>query len=150
MQPKMLFTQGNVNSCGPDAVQPWEPRSAVSATILIVDDEEQIRSLLTEIVTRLGHKPLLAKNGLEALDKLRKGKKADLIVSDIKMPKMDGFELARRISAGDNPVPVLLISGYGDEEHALDELPRGAFFLPKPFKMDALESQIKALLDGEG
>ena len=86
----------------------------MSATILIVDDEEQIRSLLTEVVIRLGHKPMLAKNGLEALDKLRKGKKADLIVSDIKMPKMDGFELARRVNQSDHPVPVILISGYGD------------------------------------
>jgi CheY-like chemotaxis protein len=84
-----------------------------SARILVVDDEENIRLLFKEELEEEGFEIDLASNGLEALDKLKKGQ-FDLIVLDIKMPGMDGIQALNEIKNANKDQRVILCSAYGE------------------------------------
>jgi response regulator NasT len=86
-----------------------------SLRIAVADDEEDMRDWFQRILPRLGHQVVsLAQNGLELIEHCR-ALKPDLVVTDIKMPKMDGIEAAA-ILFRDTPMPVILVSAYHDEE----------------------------------
>jgi two-component system cell cycle sensor histidine kinase/response regulator CckA len=102
-----------------------------SKTALIVDDEATIRLYIKTVLQQLGFETLEAADGLQALQLLRNDAAGvNLLLSDIRMPRMDGIALARAIRAEFPAIPVILISGYcsGDEEPDLD-----VQFIPKPF-----------------
>lgn len=80
--------------------------------ILIVDDEESIRSLLQEIFSREGYETLLAPNGKKAME-LFKAHTVDLVITDIVMPEKEGLETIREIRAEDPDIPVIAMSGGG-------------------------------------
>jgi CheY-like chemotaxis protein/anti-sigma regulatory factor (Ser/Thr protein kinase) len=115
----------------------------VKQIILIIDDDEKIRKVLSEIVEKLGLLPLTAKNGVEALH-LLKYEKIDLIITDLVMPEMDGLKFiveARSLTPG---IPIAVISGYGDVKNATFALTHGAFnFITKPFTIDDVENVIR-------
>ena len=81
-------------------------------TILVVDDEQNIRFLYKEELEEDGYQVLTATNGEEALQKLKK-QVPDLIILDIKMPRMDGIELMRKIKDDNGDIPIILCSAYG-------------------------------------
>jgi CheY-like chemotaxis protein len=111
--------------------------------ILLVDDEDLVREGTAEMLRELGHDVHCAAGGAEALTLLAGPVKADVVVTDFKMPQMDGAELASRIRAHRPELPVLLITGYtGASEHAFD-LPR----LSKPFGMYELADALAALCE---
>ena len=103
-------------------------------SILIVDDEEMMRDLLSKILSREGYKIRTASDGLEALDLLRE-ETADLIISDMKMPRMDGFELLKIVKKEHERCGVIIMTAYGDTYTVKDALLLGADeYITKPFK----------------
>jgi UDP-3-O-[3-hydroxymyristoyl] N-acetylglucosamine deacetylase len=110
----------------------------MSETILVVDDEEQIRGTLRGVLADEGFTVLEAANGRAALDLLATGSPR-LAIVDIWMPEIDGIELVQRMRVRAPEVPIIVISGHGTIETAVGVLRSGAFdFLEKPFELDAL------------
>ncbi|MBD3169288.1 MAG: response regulator [candidate division Zixibacteria bacterium] len=102
--------------------------------ILVVDDELEMRNLLDKILKRDGYKVTLAENGQTALQCL-KDKKFDIVISDIKMPEMNGFELLKSIKEEKPDVGVIMMTGFGDAFTVKDAMILGADeYITKPFK----------------
>jgi CheY-like chemotaxis protein len=114
--------------------------------ILLVDDLPELLDLYTDILEMLGHRVLAAYDGLEAL-KLAHERKPDLVVTDWRLPRMDGCELCLKLRADDelHDVPVLLQSADADP-HA----PGVNTFLPKPCDLARFEGAVQALLPRGG
>lgn len=120
-----------------------------SELILVVDDEEIMRSFLKQALENHGYKVLLAKNGLEGLEIFRQNKdKIKLIILDMLMPKMSGSEALIKIRETDQDIKVIIASGYSDEDKlkAIKNMDI-AGFIQKPFKLKDLLSQIRTILD---
>ena len=98
-------------------------------SVLLVDDEDLVRFATAEMVRELGHQVTEVGSGPEALNQLRGGLNVDAVITDYKMPRMDGAELARRIGETHPSVPVLIITGYTGVSDDELNLPR----LAKPF-----------------
>lgn len=115
--------------------------------ILIVDDEKAIRKTLGEILSYEGYKVEEAADGEEGL-KLFSEKTFDVILCDIKMPKMDGIEFLQKVSEKNADVPVIMISGHGTIETAVDAVKKGAFdYIAKPPDLNRLLITIRNALD---
>ena len=111
-------------------------------SILLVDDEEIVRVGTAEMIRDLGHEVEEASSGAEALAKLASGLDPDVVITDYKMPRMDGAELARQLRESHPGIPVLLITGYtGITEDTL-QLPR----LSKPFGQAGIAAALAALV----
>ncbi len=107
--------------------------------VLLVDDEEGIRRVLSVAIADAGYTVLTAENGAEALDILNKNS-IPLIVSDIRMPGVDGLDLLKEIKRKWPDSEVIMITGHGDVGSAIESLRLGAAdFITKPFHEDALE-----------
>ncbi len=103
------------------------------ANILIVDDEKKIRHILGIMLSRKGHTISEAGSGIEALKILERGA-FDVVISDIRMPEMDGIELLEKIKEMEIPVPVIVITAFGTIESAVNAMKRGAVdYITKPF-----------------
>ena len=110
-----------------------------SAEVLIVDDEAGMRVVLQRFVSAMGHRVHTCRSGASALELIDKGIPAEVVLSDIKMPGMDGIELLRELKARHGEVEVILFTGYAGLEIALDAIRHGAFdLIIKPFKMERL------------
>ena len=108
------------------------------AHILVVDDEDKIRRIIKLMLSVKGHKIDEAKDGEEAFLKLKEDY-YDLVIADIKMPKMDGMELLKRINDEGIGVPVVFITAYATVESAVEAMKMGAVdYIPKPFDEDRL------------
>jgi DNA-binding NtrC family response regulator len=106
--------------------------------LLVVDDEETQREMLHSILERAGYEVSTAAHGVEALERLEAGQ-FDLVLSDQRMPQMDGLELLRRIRAHDPELPVVLMTAYGSVSTAVEAMKLGAAdYLTKPFERDEL------------
>lgn len=103
------------------------------ARILIVDDEEKIRHILGIMLSMKGYNITEAGNGLEAL-RLLEADVFDVVISDIRMPEMDGLELLEKIKGMEHPVPVIVITAFGTVESAVEAMKKGAVdYIAKPF-----------------
>jgi len=119
----------------------------MSSKILVVDDEESIRMALKEILEFESYKVDCASEGKEALEKLR-NEDFDLVFCDIKMPGMDGLEMLDKVQAEGIDVPVIMISGHGNIETAVDSIKKGAFdFIQKPLDLNRILVTIRNGLD---
>lgn len=104
--------------------------------ILVVDDERAIRNTLKDILTLEGYDVLMAENGPQALDLFGKGG-IDVVFLDIKMPDMDGIEVLERMQEVAPEVPVIMISGHGTIETAVEAIKKGAYdFIAKPLDLN--------------
>ncbi len=103
-------------------------------SILIVDDEQTMRTLLEKILAREGYCMYTAGDGIEALEFMQKTP-VDLVISDMKMPRMDGFDLLTNIKKDYPGVGVIIMTAYGDTYTVKDALLLGADeYITKPFK----------------
>lgn len=117
------------------------------ATILVIDDDRPIRSTLKEILEFEKFKVDDAEDGLAAILKIEK-KNYDLVLCDIKMPKMDGIEVLHKIQELKPEMPVVMISGHGDIETAVGAIKLGAFdFIAKPLDLNRLLVTVRNALD---
>lgn len=117
------------------------------ARILIVDDESPIRRTLRDILEFEKYKVDEATDGLDCLTKVKRNK-YDVIISDIKMPRMDGMEALERLEILAPDVPVIMISGHGDIETAVDAVKKGAFdYISKPPDLNRLLITIRNAMD---
>lgn len=117
------------------------------AKILIIDDERSIRNTLKDILEFEGYAVESAENGRQGLDKAI-ATPYDLIFSDIKMPEMDGIELLEELHKAEIEVPIVMISGHGNIETAVECIRKGAFdFIEKPIELNRLLITTKNALD---
>ena len=111
--------------------------------ILVVDDDNTLLKFFKIHLNKFFSKVIVVKNAKEAIESLRE-KTIDLVISDINMPRMDGFQLMKRVRKHDTAIPVLLISGAllnKDEEDLLNEADG---YLRKPFNVDQLHDFINS------
>ncbi|MDA0164818.1 response regulator [Solirubrobacter ginsenosidimutans] len=125
-----------------DAAQPAETPERGSGSVLVVEDDDSIRALMRAVLEPAGYEVRLAAGGEEALN----GADADLLITDILMPGMNGRELATRITERAPETHVLFISGYTGKDTRLQD---GERFLAKPFTPSALLEQVQALLTAD-
>ncbi len=109
------------------------------AKILVIDDQQSIRKTLREILEYESFEVDEAEDGQKGIEMFNK-ESYDLILSDIKMPKLDGIEFLEKVMASANPdVPVIMISGHGNIETAVDAIKKGAYdYIPKPVDLNRL------------
>jgi len=122
------------------------PAPAEPLSILLVDDDEIVRVATAEMVRGLGHAVIEATGGAEALGKLAAGLQVDAIVTDYKMPRLNGAELARRVRKMRPDLPVLIITGYMGVTEDISEFPR----LPKPFNQADIAGALAGLVSSDG
>jgi two-component system nitrogen regulation response regulator NtrX len=117
------------------------------AKLLIVDDERAIRSTLREILEYENHQVEEAVDGAEGWEKIQKGG-FDILLSDIKMPKIDGTELLDKVIASGIDCPVIMISGHGTIETAVECIKKGAYdYIAKPLDLNRLMITLRNALD---
>ncbi len=106
------------------------------AKILVIDDERSIRSTLKDILEFEGYQVEVAENGKQGLERAL-STAYDLIYSDIKMPEMDGIEVLEALRKAEVEVPIVMISGHGNIETAVECIRKGAFdFNEKPIELN--------------
>ena len=117
------------------------------AKILVIDDERSIRNTLKDILEFEKHKVTLAENGKQGLETAL-NEFFDIIFSDIKMPEMDGIELLEQLREKEVEAPVIMISGHGNIETAVDCIKKGAFdFIEKPIDLSRLLVTVRNALE---
>ncbi len=115
--------------------------------ILIIDDEKSIRNTLKEVLEYENNTVDLASDGEEGLE-LFKANQYHIVLCDIKMPKMDGIEVLEQIFTVSNDIPVIMISGHGNIDTAVEAIKKGAFdFIEKPLDLNRLLITIRNALD---
>ena len=119
-----------------------------SETILLVDDEEGVRKLVHAVLKNGGYTVIEASNGSSALSAFEKNAhKIDLVVTDVVMPQMNGFELGERLAEKNPELPVLYISGYRDSPVGSPPGQPAKAFLNKPFTPNTLLTKVREVLD---
>jgi len=117
--------------------------------VLIVEDDQALRSFISESLLNEGYHPIKAQNGKEGLEQLQKHS-PDIVISDVMMPEMDGFELCRKIKTDINysHIPVILLTAKTNTEAEIEGLENGAdAYISKPFKWKQVSLMTKNLLD---
>ncbi|MGE0548487.1 MAG: sigma-54-dependent transcriptional regulator [Kofleriaceae bacterium] len=120
------------------------------AMILIIDDNETIREGLGHTVKKLGHDAVLATNGAAGVEAFKglKARGADFVITDLKMEGATGVDVLKAISAIDPDVPIMLITGFGTVETAVEAMKLGAFdFLTKPIQPEVVRLKVERALE---
>jgi len=118
--------------------------------ILIIDDDYHMRTALSEALIAAGYGVGSAEDGKVALESIRKSA-YDLIITDVKMPYINGIDLLGRIKKEQCSLPVIVMTAYGTVEHAVNAMKEGAFdYIQKPFDTEALYGVVQRALGSEG
>ena len=116
-------------------------------TILVVDDQESLRNLIVTFLSKLGHSCVTAIDGVDALDKM-KGNKIDAVVTDIKMPNMDGITLTSKISIQYPELPIMIMTAFEEEDTAGLAISVGARdFIKKPFSLNEFSIRLHKMIN---
>ena len=119
----------------------------MTARILLVDDEKIALRNLEHVLTREGHQVTATQSGSHALD-LLDGQPFDLVLTDMKMDKVDGMQLLRRCKARHPDIEVIMITGYATLESAVEAMKEGAFhYIAKPFRLDEVRQTVAEALE---
>jgi two-component system cell cycle sensor histidine kinase/response regulator CckA len=142
-----LEAQPESHAAAKEAAEPPKPRPDLTGqgTILLVEDEDGLRSLNARGLRSRGYSVIEASNGVEAMEALdEKDGAVDLVVSDVVMPEMDGPTLLREMRKRNPNLKIIFVSGYAEEafDKSLPENEQFAF-LPKPFALSALVEKVK-------
>jgi PAS domain S-box-containing protein len=117
-------------------------------TILLVEDEEAVRSFAARALKMRGYNVLEASGGDEALEIVKTGADIHLIVTDVVMPNMDGPTMVKHVKQLKPDLPVIFMSGYAEEAFRRDDSTGDIHFLPKPFGLKQLAAKVKDVLSG--
>jgi two-component system response regulator AtoC len=118
-----------------------------SKLILVVDDEENIRELLRESLEDEGYRVNVAKNGQEAVEKVR-ALNPDTVLMDVKMPIMSGMDAFLKIKESQPDLPVIFLTAFGSSDLAISAMKSGAYdYLTKPFDIDEVRIKVKRALE---
>ncbi len=111
--------------------------------VMIVDDEEDIVELMSETLDVWGYHPIVAHDGEEALEKFKE-QPVDLVITDLRLPKMDGVRLLDEIKEIDDSTEVILFTGYPAVDSAIDAMKFGAFdYITKPVDLAHLRMKVE-------
>ena len=117
------------------------------AKILVIDDQRAIRTSLKDILELEGHELTLSENGMQGIDTFKNGK-FDIVITDIKMPEMDGMEVLEKVMELRPDTTVIMISGHGDIDTAVEAIKKGAYdFIEKPLDLNRLLITVKNAMD---
>ena len=117
--------------------------------IMVVDDEEDIRKVITIYLEKVGYEVVSAKDGQDALNKFRKGH-FDVILSDLTMPEVDGLELLDKIREFDKDVIFLMITGHPSIETAVNAIKKGAYdYIEKPVQLEEMKMKIERAFENK-
>jgi two-component system OmpR family response regulator len=126
--------------------KPSYDRKMQTARILIVDDEPAVREMVADAITLAGHFAAIASDGFEAVQKL-KSEHFNLLISDINMPKIDGYELVERLRAKGDQIPVIFLTARSEKPDVARGLRIGADdYIAKPFGLEELTLRVAAIL----
>lgn len=118
--------------------------------ILVVDDEPNMRILLSEVLRTQGFDVSVAKNGLESLERMG-SEEFDLVITDIRMPILDGIEMLKRMKQANRRERIIIMSGTCPEiAEAREDLPDVMMHFEKPFQLDHLLTAVHAAADPSG
>ena len=115
-----------------------------NALVLIVDDVEINREILGEIVTDMGYQTVLAESGIQALERIRE-RPPNLVLTDISMPEMDGYELCRRLKSKEatRSIPIVFISAFDNPQDIVEGFRLGgADYITKPFIAELVQARV--------
>jgi len=119
----------------------------MKTSILIVEDEKIVREGLARALSR-SYKTYQASTGEEAMELLNDNSSIRVIVSDLKMPELDGFEMLEKIQAAKKTVNVIFVTAFFSVESAVDAMRRGAFdYITKPVDLKKLETIIQSAIE---
>ncbi|MDY6791171.1 MAG: sigma-54 dependent transcriptional regulator [Thermodesulfobacteriota bacterium] len=111
--------------------------------ILVVDDEDQVRMMLSSMLSRSGYDVDSASGGIEALNKFAENDYG-LVITDVVMPEMSGMELLGQVKKKSPDVPIIMVTGHGTIDNAVEAMQKGAFdYILKPFSSKAIETAVK-------
>lgn len=117
------------------------------ARVLIAEDDESVRIFVSRALLIDGHEVVTAEDGSQALDTLSRDNHFDLLLSDIKMPIMDGIALALNVARDHSHVPILLMTGYADQRERADGLEKIVEdVVLKPFSLADIRAAVKRTL----
>jgi two-component system response regulator PilR (NtrC family) len=120
----------------------------VRGNILIVDDERSMRDMLEIFLEREGYSVSAYSNGADAMAAMAAGASFDLVISDINMPGISGFDLLRSIREQNEELPVLMITAYGSPDSAVEAMKLGATdYITKPFRIEEIKARISAAVE---
>jgi len=122
----------------------------VAKRILVVDDDDHVRKLEQAILERPGYEVSSASSGRETLDRLAAGESYDLIILDVMMPEMDGFEVCRKIKADPRTreLPVIFLTAKGGGDALVEGLEAGGvMYINKPFTATKLLTIVETMLE---
>jgi DNA-binding NtrC family response regulator len=115
--------------------------------ILVAEDEEIARDNLEHILKKEGYEVFTAQNGLKAIQLLEKNE-FDLVITDLKMPNIDGMQLLKAVKEKHPETEILMITGYATVSTAVEAMQKGAYsYIPKPFKIEELRIQVQRALE---
>jgi ATP-dependent Lon protease len=121
--------------------------SLQTSQVLVVDDEEIARTNLEYILRKEGHQVSTAANGMEALEQV-KAREFDVILTDLKMEKMDGIQLLESVKQMAPHTEIIMVTGYATVSSAVDALKKGAaHYLSKPIKLDELRATVREIIE---
>ena len=124
--------------------------SGLKARILVVDDQPEVAHVVRAVLVQEGFEAETAVNGREALDLLMSALHFDLIITDVRMPEMDGLELLRQARQMRKDLPVILMTGHPTRRNRLDAMEKGAFdYVSKPFGIRVLLKAVHDALQGK-
>jgi DNA-binding NtrC family response regulator len=115
--------------------------------LLVIDDEEDIREMLSFVLSRDGFAVTVADSGQAAVDLVQGGHRFDVAITDMKMPGMDGMETLAALKKIDPTIEVIVVTGYASEQTAAECIKLGAYgYLRKPFELEDLRALIDRAL----
>ncbi|MBR1770480.1 MAG: response regulator transcription factor [Lachnospiraceae bacterium] len=115
--------------------------------ILVVDDESRMRKLVSDFLTKSGYEVIEAADGEQALDIFYKKKDIALLILDVMMPKLDGWQVCKEVREQNDKIPIILLTAKGDERDELQGFDLGVDeYITKPFSPKILVARVEALL----
>ena len=115
-------------------------------TVLVIDDEEPVRQVASEILGYLGYSVVMAGSGEDGVKRVREGMRPDVVLLDVIMPGMNGFQTLRKLRETEPDLPILICTGYSDRKAAESLVNEGADgFVNKPYNIETLAKQIEKL-----